>query len=163
MSSQASSCFFLSTSLCHGCGRNNWKSIAHSDDEMAAPDSSLSFCSTSWYSLFIAYDTSSSLISFLRNFHIWLRNSDPLSSFCFPNLLLSSELIKSSTTHDLINLSKYPPCSSSYIVLYIISAVAIVVRSHAVPALLFSVSILLVIGVFALGNRVVAFPTTLPS
>lgn len=133
---------------------------------MAAPDSSLSFCSTSWYSLFIAYQTSSSFISFLRNFHIWLRNSEPLSSHCFPNFFLSSALMKSSTTPDWISLSRYHPCCSSYIVLYICSPTAICVSCPAVEAFPFNVSIIVAIGVIVLGNRLFPAPVppiTLPS
>lgn len=125
MSSHPWSCFLLNSSLCPGCGRNILKSIAHSDDEIAAPDSCLSFCSTNWYSLFIAYATLSSFTSFLRNVHSWLRNAEPLSSHCFQNFSQSSQLMKSSITPASISESMYPCDSSSYIVLYICSPTAI--------------------------------------
>ena len=169
MSSHASNFFLLRSSDSHIIGRNNWKSMARSDELIAAPDSFLNFCSTIWYSLFIAYAIVSSFTLFLMNFPNCSKNADHLSSSLFQNFFLSNELRKSSTTPDLINASVYvvnqsthcaPSVFSSYIISYIISAVAITSLSDDVHAFSFNVLIDCVIGVNAFAYPVVS--TTSP-
>lgn len=48
ISSQAFSLSSLALADCPGSGKKSWKSIARSDDEIAAPDSDLNFFSTIW-------------------------------------------------------------------------------------------------------------------
>ena len=112
------------------------KFVIHSEDEIAAPDSFLSFISTKSWSLLRAFLAFVDRFLLYANFLNSSANSDPQSSPLYESCALSFNHFWKSVV--LMSSSSDPSFFSSAITLYIVCAVASTFLAHSVDAFVIS-------------------------